>query len=525
MSKKVSFSVCMLVCIVMLCLSPTQTFAKDTLIIGLQDDTASLDPAQTFETAASGMIIQMYDRLVGFAEGDFTKIIPQLARSWDISEDGRTWKFYLRPDVSFASGNPLDADAVVFSLRRAITLGGTPSWLLVQFGITEESITKVDNDTVQIVLEQQYAPNLFLSCLWHPVASILDSQLVMEHEQNGDMGSAWLEDHSAGSGPYFLQQRIREKPTEYTLTANEHYWGEQLAFKQVVVKGIQESIEQMFMLEQGDIDIAWNLQPEQVLLLGNNPEIQISETLTLYDVYLGMNQGYAPLQKLAVRDAIRYAIDYDRIIESVVGGAGVKNQTLIPKGLLGYNPEMPYTYNVQKAKQLLSEGGYADGFDVDLYCLNYSPWIDIANQLKSNLDIIGINVTIIQLPVEQLLDVWLGRETQLLVWEWGVDYADPDARAKPFAHSDSPGDDATFQQAAWWFKYVNKETSKLVEQAAKELDSEKRAELYKKITQIILHDGPFAFLFTKVHQYGVRTEVLDFIKTPSRVILPFPQLK
>jgi peptide/nickel transport system substrate-binding protein len=264
-----------------------------------------------------------------------------------------------------------------------------------------------------------------------------------------------------------LHTRKREAPTEYWLKANERYWGEKKHFAQLLVKGVQDSIQQMVLLEQGDIDIAWNLQPDQVQIIGNNPDIQVSETDTLYLVYMGMNQGYAPLQSRDVRNAIRFAIDYDGIIEHVMGGAGVKTQTFIPKGLLGHNPAQPYTYDVEKAKQLLSQAGYPNGFEVELSCLNYSPWIDLAMKVKGDLIKVGITVQVVQLPVDKLIEVWFTRQSQLLVWEWGVDYADPDATAKPFAHSDSLDDDATVQQGAWWFKYVNKDTSALVEQAAR----------------------------------------------------------
>jgi peptide/nickel transport system substrate-binding protein len=124
-----------------------------------------------------------------------------------------------------------------------------------------------------------------------------------------------------------------------------------------------------------------------------------------------------------------------------------------------------------------------------------------------------------------MIEVLFSRETQLFLWEYGVDYADPDAMAKAFAHSDSPGDDATVKLLAWCFRYVNLETSKLINQAARELNPEKRATLYKQITEIILHDGPFAILFSKIHQYGVRSEVSDFIGNPSMVWITFPTIK
>lgn len=526
MGKRSALFCYVLFCTVVFCFTSNVVLARDTLTIALQDDTASLDPAKTIETAAAGIMTQLYDTLVAYVGDDFSQVVPELAESWEVKEDGRTWLFHLRQDVSFASGNPLTANDVVYSLRRTVALEGSPSWFLTQFGITEDSIAKIDDYTVQIVLEQQYASGLFLSCLAFPMGTaILDQKLVMQHEQAGDMGSAWLEEHSAGSGPYVLQERKRESPSEYVLSANKLHWRGLPSFHKFVIKGVQESIEQMFLLEQGGIDIAWNLLPEQVQILVNNPDIRISEALTLYNVYIGMNQGYAPLQNADIRKAIRYAIDYDNLIKRVVGGAGINMQTIIPKGLLGYHPAMPYSYDIARAKELLAQGGYPDGFTVELTCLNYSPWIDIARQVKSDLAKVGITVTIVQLNPEKMVEVWFARENQLFLWEWGADYADPDALAKPFAHSDSLGEDATVQQLAWWFKYVNKDTSRLVEQAAQELDPQKRAELYQQISEIILYDGPFAILFTKMHQYAVRTDIMDFVKNPTMVVVPFPQLK
>ena len=238
-----------------------------------------------------------------------------------------------------------------------------------------------------------------------------------------------------------------------------------------------------------------------------------------------MNQGYAPLQKLEVRDAIRYALDYDGIVNYILQGAADPIQTIIPKGLLGYNPVMPYTYNPEIAKQLLTQGGYPNGFDIELNCLNYSPWLDIALKIKSDLAKVGINVQIIQLSAEKMLEVLFDRESQLYLWECGVDYVDPDTRAKLFAHSNSLGDDAIVKLLAWWFKYVNQETSNLTDQAAREFDPAKRAALYKQVTEIILDEGPFALLFSKIHQYGVRLEVSAFIESPPMVWIFFPKLR
>lgn len=496
---------------------------KDTLIVGMQDDTLSLDPAKAYEFVSSGIIDQMYERLVTLNKNDPSRVEPQLAESWKISDDGKTWTFYLRKGVTFASGNPVNADAVVFSLGRVVKLANEVSWLLTQFGITESSVTKIDEYTVQTVLDDRYAPGIFLSCLAIQVGSILDPKIVMEHEQDGDMGSAWLEEHSAGSGLFILEQRKHGE--SYTLTQNERYWGKKPAIKQIIVKNIQEPIDQMFMLEKGKIDIAWDLQPDQVRRLETNLDVQIYETPTFDTIYVTMNQSYEPLKKPEVRDAIRYAIDYDGIIDFILQGAAVRAQTFLPKGIFNYTPALSYDYDLEKAKSLLTQAGYPDGFEVELACFDYSPWIDIAIKIKSDLTRVGINAKVIQMTANQLFEKSWSREGQLTLTYWGTDYVDPDANAKAFAHSDSPEDDATIQSVVWLTHYVNLETSKLVGQASRELEPEKRAELYKEISDIILDDGPFAFLYSPLKQYGVRAEVRDVIGVPSFSLLYFPTLR
>ena len=517
---------CIFMLITMLNFSTTLTYAaKDSLIIGIQDFTLSLDPAKTNETSALGILSQLYEKLVNFKKDDFTQPVTELAESWELNGDGKTWIFHIRKGISFSSGHPVNAEAVVFSLQRVLKLAGEPSWLLTQFGITEESITKIDEFTVQIELDRHYAPALFLSCLTAHVGSILDPIIVMEHEHDGDMGSAWLEENSAGSGPFILEERKRGEPVEYVLTANEHYWQVKPTFQKVIIRGIQEPLEQMALLDQGKIDIAWNLQPEQAKRLKENPQIRISESLTSKIVHVNMNLEYTPLAKAEVRDAIRFGIDYDGIINYILQGAAVKIQTIIPQGLFGYNPAMPYHQDPQKAKQLLAEAGYPDGFDLELKCLDFTPWVDMAMKIKSDLAGVGINVKIEPMNADNLYEAIVSKEFQLYMWDWVSDYFDPDNNAKVFAHSDSLGDDATVKMLAWECGYVNLETSALVEQAALELDLEVRKELYQKITDIILDDGPFIILYTPIHQYGVRSEMSDFVGNPLLSVLNFPTLQ
>ncbi len=496
--------------------------AKDTMIIGMQDDTEFLDPAVAYEFVSSGIVDQLYERLVSFNTDDPSQIVPQLAESWGIGEDGKTWTFHLAQDNIFASGNPINADAVVFSLQRVMKVEADVSWLLTQFGLTESSITKIDEYTMQIVTDEQYAPGVFLACLATTLGSIVDPKVVMEHEQGGDHGSVWLEEHSAGSGPFILVER---KPGEhYVLKANELYKKSSSLVKEIIIKNVQEPIEQMIMLKTGEIDIAWDLQADQVRELEFNPDIQIFEVPTFDTVYVAMNVKNEHLAKPEVRDAIRYAIDYDGIIDFILQGTARKLRTFLPEGIFDYTAAIKYDYNPEQAKGLLEEAGYPDGFTIELACFDYSPWIELAIKIKRDLAKIGVKVKIKQMAPTELFDIATGRGGELILTYWGIDYFDPDANAKPFAHSDSAGDDATIQSVAWMTNYVNVETAKLVEQAAQESDPKKRAELYQKISDDILDNGPYAFLYSPLKQYGVSAEVQDLIKVPAFFLSYFPTL-
>ena len=518
---------CGLAAALSLSVAPPAAAQKDTLVIGLRDEAASLDPAKAYETTSYGILWQIYDNLVEPNKDNLAHIEPELAESWEISSDGKTWTFHLRTDIKFASGNPVNADAVVFSLRRAIQLKNASSWILLQLGLTETSVLKVDDATVQLILNNPYAPGMVLACLTPPIASIVDPQVVMAHEQNGDMGSAWLESHSAGSGRYVLSQSKREMPTEYVLTANPEYWGNAPAIPTLIVKGIQEPETELSMLTNGELDIAYDLQQPQLEQLVTNRQMDVQETLSMSLYYFAMNQNYPPLAKPEVRKAIRYALDYEGLVQQIWGGAARIHQTFIPKGLLGYNPATPYARDLSKAKELLQAAGYSDGFEVELTCLDYSPWMEIAMFVKANLADIGIRVTIKPMPMPQFMEeVWSPkRHFQLHLILWSFDYPDPDSVAKPFAHCTSLEDDAPVQALAWWSNYLTPETSRVVDQAALETDVQKRSDLYRQAVEKILDDGPYVIFAQPLHQYAVRKDVLEFLEPMTISWQPFPRVK
>lgn len=517
-----SSMVCVVFAIVVSVAYQSNAAEKDSLIIGSQDDTVSLDPARTGEKDAMAMINQMYEKLVRF-DTDTSKPIPEIAESWDVGQDGKTWTFHLKKDGVFSSGNPINADAVVYSLRRTVALQGNSAWLLTQFGITEEGITKVDDSTIRIVLSQQYAPEIFLACLASSIGSILDQQVVQSHVVDNDQGGAWLDTHAAGSGRFVLEDRV---PRDHTImNANPKYRGTPPSVNSVVIKYVAEPIEQAVLLEKGEIDVAWNLQPDQIKRLEMNPDVRIFDAPTSITYYMAMSLTHAPFSKPEVRKALRYALNYDDLVDFVLQGVATKTQSIVPPGLLGYSSEFPYSYSPDKAKELLAAAGYADGFDMELACLNYAPWTDIAMQIKSDLSKIGVRVKIVEKNSDDLMTLCTSRTFQAYIWEWELNYPDPDAIIKSFAHSDKEGDNATVKLAAWETHYVNTESSLLTEQAIQETDMKKREQLYQQINAMLLDDGPFTVLASPKKQYAIRVDAENLVGLPSALSSGLPTIR
>ncbi|HYL81117.1 MAG TPA: ABC transporter substrate-binding protein, partial [Candidatus Acidoferrum sp.] len=329
---------------VFLLLSASPVLAQsrsEVLVIGMaMGEVTSLDPARGFEVTGTGIMAQVYDRLLDFPAGKVDKPELSLAESWKVSADGLVWTFNLRKDVKFHSGNPLTAEDVVYSFQRVIYLKDQPAFILTQFGLTPESVRALDKNTVQITLPKKFAGGLFLSCLSAAVASVVDSQVVKQHIAktdkfpDGDFGAAWLGLNSAGSGPFILRKWERGETT--IMDANPSHFRYVPKVKRVIFKEIAEATSRRLQVEKGDIDIAWQMLPDQVNEMAKNKDLTIIKFPATQIIYMGMNVTHGPLADKKVRQAIRYPVDYDGIVNKILGGAGKEINTIIPEGFAGY---------------------------------------------------------------------------------------------------------------------------------------------------------------------------------------------
>jgi peptide/nickel transport system substrate-binding protein len=486
---------------------------KDVLVIGMAtSDIISLDPAKAFEFSGVGIINQLYDKLLDFPAGRFDKPELSLAESWKVSDDGIVWKFKLKEGIKFHSGNEVTAEDAAYSFKRVVYLNDQPAFILTQFGLTEDSIKVVDKYTVQITLDKQHAQGIFFSCLSAGVASIVDSKVVKQHEQktdkypNGDRGMTWLSRNSAGSGPFVLNKW--EKNDRVILDANAKHFVHPPKVKRVVIKEIVEATSRRLQVEKGDIDLAWEMFADQVKELEKNTDIQIARIAALQIWYVGMNVSKGPLADPKVRKAIRYAIDYDGIINNIMAGAGVQTNTFIPKGFAGYEDKIIYRTDLEKAKALLKEAGYPDGFETSMDHGDQTPYPAVAQVIQNSLSKVGIKVKLNKLISAQLWPKYRAQKHELILARWGPDYIDPHTNAQPFA-------DYKAKQLCWRNVFYNDKTSELIQKAGVEMNNDKRIKLYQEANTIIQEEGPYAFLFQPLYQHAVRKNLENFYAAPT----------
>ncbi len=477
------------------------------------DDITTLDPAQSFEFSGSDVIRNVYGKLVNSNPADLNAgYEADLAESWEVSEDGKTITFTMRDGVTFHSGNPVTAEDAEFSLRRAITLEKTPSFILTQFGFTKDNIEetiKAEGNKLSITTDQKYATSFVLNCLTAAIGSIVDKKTVMANEVDGDLGNGWLLDNTAGSGAYKV---VSWKPVEsVTLQANDDFYKGAPAMKRVIIRHVQESATQRLLLEKGDIDVARDLNPEDVAGARENDNIKIHDELRGRLMYVSMNQKHPQLSNPKVREAIKYLIDYQGMQDSFLKGQYTIHQNFLPRTYLGAIDDQPYSLNIEKARALLEEAGVGE-FEIEAGVREAQDRIEIAQTLQNAMAQVGITMKITVGTAKQILTRYRARELDFYVGAWGPDYPDPQTNAGTFAYNPDNSDEAKATgllayRNAWDPGALGAQT----EAAVIEPDVDKRRAMYEAIQREFLKTSPFAIMFQKIEQAGMQKSVSNLV--------------
>ena len=434
-----------------------------------------------------------------------------------MSEDGLTFTFTIRPDLQFASGNPITAADPVYSIQRAVKLNLSPAFILTQFGLTPENVDdrvrQTGDMTFELEMDRAYAPTLLLYCLTATVGFVVDSALVQENEQDGDFGHEWLTTNYAGSGPFTIREW---RPNEaIVLERNENYSGEAPALARAIYRHIPESATQRLLLEQGDIDIARNLGPEEVSALEGEEGIEIMSGVKGSIYYLGLNQQNENLAIPEVREAMKHLVDYQAIADTIMAGQAEVHQAFLPSGFLGALEDTPYSLDVERARELLAEAGLEDGFTVTMDTRNTNEITAMAQAIQQTMGDAGITMELIPGDGQQTLTKYRARNHDIYIGRWGPDYQDPHTNADTFARNPDNSDDAEFKPLAWRNSWEIPEMTAKADAAVLESDPEARAEMYLELQREHQETSPFVIMFQEIEVLGLRDDVEGFVIGPS----------
>jgi peptide/nickel transport system substrate-binding protein len=476
---------------------------KDTLVVGLADDVDNLDPAVTMTNISWSVTYWCYERLVDY-KGGSTEVEGALAESWTVSDDGLVWEFTLNEGHKFDDGSPVNADAVKFTFDRLLAIAKGPNDAFPTLVSTEVT----GPYTVKFTLSAPFPP--FFYALANNGASIVNPK-VMEHETDGDMGQAWLSAHTAGSGPYKLAEWVKD--SHHNLVPNTNYAGTAPAIKNVMIKIVKDPSARRLQLEKGDLDIAAELPLDMLKELEKNNKISVKSWPSLAVTYVYINCQKAPFDNVKFRQALSYATDYAGIISGVYLGEATQMRGPVPQGMWSHDAEAKqYTYDLEKARQLLDESGVATPLTIRYLYADRDPnWETIGLSLQSKLKDLGIDVQMDKLAYATMRENIDKGEFDLCIGNWTPDFADPYMFMNYWFETDNWG------LAGNRSFYQNDQVNALVLQASKLSDQAERTTLYKQAQDIIMEDVPYIFLVQRNYRLALRVNVQGFTFNPMLV--------
>ena len=469
--------------------APAAEGPQGTLTIGLTTDIAAIEVPYSPERQAANASWTMYDALA-FPEADGT-YSPALAESWEVSEDGLSYTFKLRQGVAFHNGEPFNADSVVYSWQTysqpEVTYAN--EWSFVQ------NVEKIDDYTVKISTEK---PNALL-------LSRVAGWSMIPPKAHAEMGLEKFAQSPIGTGPFMFKEWI--KGDHLTVVANPNYWRAGYPkVAEVVLRFMPESATRVAAVQAGEIDIAPRLSAEEADTISSDEALGVVNypvDRVYYVAFNNMTTGLdTPIMDVKVRQAIAHAIDVQTIIDAIFSGAASRTVGLMTAGNLGFVEMEPVAYDVEQAKALLAEAGYADGFDIGMACPEaaYPNINEVCQAIQGYLTDVGINT---DLELQEANAYW-EREANK---ELPPIFVDSWSNTTNESYSRLEGAVGKDQSYANW---SDEKIHELLAQILTTADVDARAALYGELQTYMSETQPFVFLYAPQAFEGVNKRVQNY---------------
>lgn len=500
---------------------PSGTEAGSSSVIGRKDISAYLsfvdeEPPTMDPQCTSGYYtipLNIFDRLVEVeAEGGESQLVPSLAERWEISEDGLTYVFHLRPEVRFSNGSPLTSEDVQFTMERLLTHPDSQSGDIVlnvkgaedlKNGRSEhlEGFRVLDDLSFEITLETPFAP--FLASLSTPGASILDAESTTAA---GDNFGKTIED-TIGTGGFVLSEWI---PGEMILLeANPDCFSGPPNCAGLRMLFLEDTYSQRSLFDSGQLDVLDldYLGPEsEYFIHGDIYRTNLFRGPRVGITYIALNESIEPLNDVRVRKALQLSLDRNLIMQAMIGGRGNVENGIFPFGLVGHNNNLEtIPYDPEEAKALLSEAGYADGFDLTIYYTDPASESDLDRiaVVSSMWAKIGVRTETVRLSSDDYMSLRKQGQLSCYLATWSADYDDPDNFIYTFF-----GKDNTVGRSLC---YGNEEVMERIKAARGIVNEEERMAEYQELERIIVQeDAAWVPLYSELHLLVVNSRVEGF---------------
>lgn len=459
--------------------------SKDNdLVIALEGNVLSLDPQNYTDTNSITAAGGMYESLVTF--DNERNIIPLLAKDWEISDDGLTYTFHLNEGIKFHDGTPFNAEAVVKNYDRlldeSLGLSQSARWYktIDDERVARASVSAPDEYTVQFDLVEGWS--FFLNVL---ALNTYISPAAIEEYGNDVMY------HPCGTGPFKLDSWVEGDYVK--MVPNPDYWGEKPTVDSVTIKTVPEAGTRTAGLQTGEFDFVYPMTSDQIAAVSGDSNITITSSPSNIMRYVTLNRDVPELSDLRVRQAINYAVDQNAFVKVMYEGYATVCDSVFPSTIPYYEAQTPYAYDLEKAKSLMEEAGYGDGFDLTIWCDNATQEMKGATFIQQQLSQIGINVEVVPMDPGTLSDkIYVDRdEAEVQMWyvNWSASNFSADGTVRALLHSES------IPPASANTAYMEiDDFDDALDRAVVSADPEEQAHLYSKCQWIAWEQCPWIFL-------------------------------
>ncbi len=476
--------------------STPSTNAKTDIVIATAADFITMDPGDANDTLSGGLARQIMDGLYGF-DNDM-KPIPLLATSYEANNDATEFTFKLREGVSFSDGTPWNAEAAKINLDRMAdqTQGLKRNSL---FNMVKQTDI-IDEYTIKIILNKPFGA--LIGTLAHPAGLMHSPKALKEYGKE-------VSQHPVGTGQFVFESWTPGE--KLVLKPNNNYWGTKTEFTSVTFKPVLESGTRVAMLQAGDADFIMVAPAEQLNVLSADPNITVHEEKSIVIRYLTMNVAKKPFDNIKVRQALNYAIDKDAYGQVAYSGHYNQMKSLIGSNVAFFSSQEQYKYDPEKAKQLLAEAGYPDGFETTLWAGNTSAAIRNSQFLQQQFAEVGVKVKLENMEAgvleERLTKYPKGTpgdqvDVQMYLIGWSPSTGDADWGLRPLAATES------WPPVSYNMAYFNNaDFDQACADGLATADPAKRAEAYERAQKIVWDEAPMVFLTEDRNLFASRNNI------------------